>query len=177
MKLVARNSRDGILRKSQGAITIFEMLPLIALIGGVCIGVKLGSQFGHAGALLGGILGAAAGLLCWWLGLKALCKWLDRKYTLNTRSVDDLRELLHNPKCKNPNEVLLALGMKGEKMDNYLPVILQLLMSPSIEGRKRGWQALVSIFPAQAKIITDYHYGDTVEKCREKVQKLIPVQI
>jgi hypothetical protein len=177
MKMVTRNSRNRILRKSRGAITIFEMIPIIALIGGICCGVKISSHFGQAGAWAGGFIGGILGLVCWRFTLVFLSKWLDRNQNLSNRTTEGLNEMLHNPKCKNPNLVLLELGMRGEKMENYLPVIWGLLVSPLIETRKRGWYTLVSVFPEHAKTITDYHYGDPVEKCREKVQKLVPFQI
>lgn len=68
--------------------------------------------------------------------------------------------------------MLLELGIKGEKMENYLPAILDLLASPLMESRRRGWLTLVSVFPEYAKIISDYRIDDSVDKCREKIQKL-----
>jgi hypothetical protein len=177
MKMETRDSKNRILRKSQGAITIFDIIPLYAIIVGIVAGAKFGAQFGHVGAIIGGTIGGVLGLLCWRLLLTSICKWLDRKRNLSHKTIEELRVMLRNPNCKNPNVVLLELGIKGEKMENHLPIILDLLVSPLVENRRRGWHTLVSVFPERAKIITDYHYGEPVEKCKEKIQKLLPVQI
>jgi hypothetical protein len=175
MKMVTRNPRKRILLKSQGAVTIFEMIPLILMIWGIIVGAKFGFRFGYFGAWIFGIVGGIVGLFSWWFLIFVLSKWLDRDGNLNKKTTEQLCERLHDPGCKNPNLVLLELGIRGEKMENYLPVVLGLLVSPLVETRKRGWQTLISVFPQQAKMITDYHYGDPIERCREKVQKLTPI--
>jgi hypothetical protein len=175
MKMVTRNSRNRILRKSCGAITIFEMVPIIAFVFGIFCGITLGIRFGHAGAWLGGAVGGIFGLASWRFLFLVLCKWLDRKWRLSGRTTEELSEMLQNPSCKNPNEVLLELGIKGEKMENYLPIILGFMVSPLTDTRRRGWLTLVTIFPERAKIISDYQFIDPVEKCREKIQKLTTV--
>jgi hypothetical protein len=175
MKMETRDSIRRILRKSQGAITIFEMIPIIALITGILYGIKFGSQFGHVGEWIGGLVGGVFGLLCWILFM-LICGWLARKRSLSNKTIEKLRTMLCDPNCKNPNEVILELGIKGEKMEKYLPVILDALVSPLVERRRRGWFTLVTVFPEHAKLITDYHYGDRFEKCQEKVRKLLPIQ-
>jgi hypothetical protein len=177
MKMELRNSKNRILRESQGAITIFDVLPLYAIIIGIVAGAKLGTRFGHGGAIICGIVGGVLGFFCWRLFLMSVCKWLDRKRNLNHKTVEELRAMLRDPNCKSPRLVLLELGIKGEKMENYLPTILDLLVSPLAETRRRGWLTLVSVFPERAKIISDYRIDDSIEKCREKIQKLLPVQI
>jgi hypothetical protein len=176
MKIETRNSRSGILRNSQGAITIFDIIPLYAIIFGICVGVKFGSTFGHIGAIIGGVVGGILGWFGWRFLLMGICKWLDRKRNLSNKSVEELQAMLRDPKCKIPNVALLELGVRGEKMENYLPAILDLLVSPLMETRRRGWFTLSSVFPERSKIISDYKFVDSVEKCREKIQKILPVQ-
>lgn len=171
-----RNSKNGILRKSQGAITIFDIIPLYAIIFGICVGVKFGSTFGHIGAVIGGVAGGILGWPAWRFVLMGICKWLDRKRNLSNKSVEELQIMLCDPNCKIPNVALLELGVRGEKMENYLPAILDLLVSPLMETRRRGWFTLISIFPERAKIISDYKFVDSVEKCREKIQNILSTQ-
>jgi hypothetical protein len=174
MKMATRNSRSRILRKSQGAITIFDIIPLYAIIFGIYVGVKFGSAFGHIGAVIGGVVGGFLGWFGWRFLLMGICKWLDRKRNLSNKSVEELQAMLRDPKCKVPNAALLELGVRGEKMENYLPVILDLLVSPLMETRRRGWLTLTSVFPEHAKIISDYRVDDSVEKCEEKIRSLRP---
>ena len=171
-----RNSKNRILRKSQGAITIFDIIPLYAIIFGICVGVKFGSVFGHIGAVIGGVAGGILGWFGWRFLLMGVCKWLDRKRNLSNKSVEELQVMLRDPNCKIPNVALLELGVRGEKMENYLPAILDLLVSPLMETRRRGWFTLISVFPEHAKIISEYKFDDSVEKCREKIQIILPIQ-
>jgi hypothetical protein len=178
MKLVTQSSKSRILRKSQGTITIFQMAPLCLIVFGIICGAKIGSKFGHIGLGIGAVIGGFVGwLVCWRLPLMGICKWLDRKRDLSDKAVEELRAMLRDPNYKSPRLVLLELGIKGEKMENYLPIILDLLVSPFAETRRRGWLTLASVFPERAKLISDYRIDDPVEKCIEKVQKISPIQI
>jgi hypothetical protein len=176
MKILTRNSKRRILRKSQGAITIFQIIPLYAIIIGICIGVKLGSVFGHIGAGIGGVVGGILGLLCWRLPLMWICKWLDRKRNLSNKTVEELRAMLRDPNCPIPNVALLELGMRKQNMEQELPVVLDMLVSPLKQRRSRGWRTLASVFPERAKLVADYRVDDSVEKCKEKIQKILPIQ-
>jgi hypothetical protein len=157
-------------------MTIFEIAPLIAAFFGISCGAKFGSEFGQVGAWLGGLVGGILGWFCWRLPLMWLAKRLDQKRNFSSKTIEELRTILHDPNCRNPNVVLLELGTRGEKMELELPVVLNLLVSPAKETRIRGWQTLASVFPERAKIISDYRIDDSVEKCQEKVQKLLPIQ-
>ena len=155
------------------------MIPIIVLILGISSGITFGSKFGHAGAWIGGMTGAVIGLLCWFSFVNFLTR-LDQNRNASKpskKTIEQLRKKLNNPKCKNPNEVLLELGIKGEKMENYLPIILRFMVSPLMETRRQGWFTLATVFPERAKMIPDYQFFESAEKCKEKVQKLILVQI
>ena len=177
MKFPTRNSKSRILRKSQGAITIFQVSPLFAIIFGTLWGIQLGSQFGYIGAGIGGILGGTLGLFCWRLLLAWICKGLDRKRNLTNKTLEELRAMLRDPNCPIPNIALLELGLRKQNMEQELPAVLEMLVSPVQQRRIRGWRTLASVFPERAKLIADYRIDDSVEKCKEKVQRLLSVQI
>jgi hypothetical protein len=120
--------------------------------------------------LVGGILGLKFGRLPLFLTIKFLRRDLSKK------TVEQLRAELHNPNCLAPNVLILELGTRGEKVEQELPVVLDLLCSPLRDRRIRGWHALASVFPERAKIISDYRIDDSVEKRQEKIQKILPVQ-
>ncbi len=174
MKVAARNSGSRILRKSQGAITIFDIIPLYAIILGICVGVKLGTVFGHVGAVIGGMVGGILGWFGWRFLLMGICKWLDRKRNLSNKTVEELRAMLRDPNCPIPNVALLELGIRKQNMEQELPVVLDMLISPMKQRRIRGWRTLASVFPERAKLVSDYRIDDSIEKCREKIQKLLP---
>ena len=172
----ARNSRSRILRQSQGAITIFEMIPLYAMIFGICGGVWFGSRFGNVGGWIGGLIGGVVGWFSWRFLLVWMCKQLDRKRNLSNKTIEELRAMLRDPNCKIPNVVLLELGTRKQNMEQELPVVFEMLLSPLQERRKRGWFTLASVFPERAKLVSNYRADDSVEVCREKMQKLLPIQ-
>ena len=165
------------MRQSQGAITIFHLIPFYALMFGMCCGLVIGAKFGRNYALDGGIVGGVLGFFCWKIPIEWLLKWFNRKQNLSHKTTEELRTMLHDPHCEFPNLVLLELGIKGEKMERHLPVILDLLTSPLPERRRRAWLAFVSIFPERAKLISDYHWDDSDEGCKEKVQKNLPIKL
>lgn len=178
MKTTARNSRRRILRRLQGATTIFEMVPLMGILFGILFGITVGSHFGVVaggfGALIGAVVGGILGRIGGRLLLMGIVQLLHRDFSKKT--VEQLRTMLHDPNCLAPNVVILELGTRGEKMEQELPVVLDLLCSPVRDRRIRGWHALASVFPERAKIISDYRIDDSVEKCQEKVQKILPIQ-
>ena len=126
--------------------------------------------------IAGGFLGGFFGGVCWKILMVWLGKRLDQKHFCK-KTTEDLRAMLCAPDCRSPRVVLLELGMRGEKMENYLPIILDLLLSPNIESRAKGWFTLISVFPDHAKLISDYRVDSSVERNREIVQKLLPVQV
>jgi hypothetical protein len=171
-----RNSKTRILQKSRGAITVFQMAPLCLIVLGSLCGAKLGSRFDPVSAGIGAVIGGFFGwLVCWRLPVVWICKWLDRKRNLSGKTVEELRTMLYGPNRRSPRVVLLELGTRGEKMEKHLPLILNMLVSPLMERRLNGWLTLLSVFPKSAKLISDYRVDDSVEKCQEKVQKLLVV--
>jgi hypothetical protein len=173
MKTQTQKSGRAGLKASQGAITIFQMFELSGLVSGMFVGFVLCSHLGKVSAIIGGVLGGILGFMSGRLPLICAVKWLRRD--LSGKSVAKLRAELHNPDCLMPNVFLLELGSRGEKMDAELPVILGLLCSPVRERRIRGWQALASVFPERARLISDYRVDDPIEQCKEKVQKILPI--
>jgi hypothetical protein len=179
MKTTTRNSRRRILQKSQGVITIFEMIPFCGIFFGILLGIKIGSHFGgiaggFGGFLIGAVVGGIFGRIVGRLTLMGTVKLLHRDFSKKT--VEELRTMLHDPNCLAPNVLILELGKRGEKTDQELPVVLDLLRSPLRDRRIRGWYALASVFPERAKIISDYRIDDSVEKCKEKIRKILPIQ-
>ena len=164
------------MRESRGAITVFQLVPVYAACLGASCGFVTGGPFGSNGRLAGMIIGGILGWVCSRPLLMRIFEWLDRKRNLCHKTVEELRVMLRDPNCKSPQLVLLELGIKGEKMENYFPVVLDLLVSPLMETRRRGWYTLVSVFPERAKIISDYKFVDSVETCRAKIQKILPIQ-
>ena len=159
-------------------MTIFQVLPLAIMVWGIVFGMKIGSHSGGAGLVIGGLIGAVTGLLlglmCGRLLLFGFIKSVHRDFS--KKSVEQLRTMLRNPNCLAPNVLILELGTRGEKMEQELPVVLDMLCSPVRDRRIRGWHALASVFPERAKIISDYRIDDSVEKCKGKIQKLLPIQ-
>ena len=100
----------------------------------------------------------------------------DRKLGLNGKSNEQLRQMLRDPECKIPQLVLLELGVRRQNMEQELPVVLEMLVSPVMERRRRGWLTLSSVFPERAKVISDFRIDDSVEMCKEKIQKILPIQ-
>jgi len=167
------------LQKSQGVITIFEMIPFCGIFFGILLGIKIGSHFGgiaggFGGFLIGAVVGGIFGRIVGRLTLMGTVKLLHRDFSKKT--VEELRTMLHDPNCLAPNVLILELGKRGEKTDQELPVVLDLLRSPLRDRRIRGWYALASVFPERAKIISDYRIDDSVEKCKEKIRKILPIQ-
>jgi hypothetical protein len=151
-------------------MTIFDVMPLAGIIFGILFGVKFGSQFGDVGAGVGAVIGGTLGWLCWRLLLMWTCKWLDRKRNLSNKTVEELRAMLRDPNCPIPNVALLELGIRNQNMEQELPAVLDMLVSPLKQRRIRGWRTLASVFPERAKLVADCRIDDSIDKCKEKIQ-------
>jgi hypothetical protein len=94
------------------------------------------------------------------------------KRDLSSKTIEELRAMLRAPVCLSPNTVLLELGRRGHDLEVDLPVVLDMLVSPSRDKRIRGWHALASAFPKQAKVISDYRVDDSLDQLQSKIQRL-----
>ncbi len=151
--------------------TLFDLLMLIGLGGGLLFGVLEGAKrFGPIGGIVGAIVGAYLGFIIgrlpWTLMLRSIAR------DLKSRTSTELREDLRGPRNQPPNLVLLELGRRGEDILGELPVVLDLLVAEDFGQRGRGWAALTSAFPKLAAQIRGYSISDSVEECRRKVQPL-----
>ena len=160
-------------RKSMGAVTIFEIIPLALIIFGIVFGVKLGSRYGDVAAGIGAVVGGVLGLFCWRLPLYWTATFLDRKRDFSRKTVEELRAMLRDPNCRVPNVVLLELAKRGQNMKQELPLVFDMLTSPLPERRYLGRRTLVSVFPERARLVGNYRADESVEKCKEKVWKIL----
>lgn len=151
-------------------MTIFDIACLAALIFGLIHGADFGSRFGSVGSIVGAIFGGTVGLILGRVPFFLALKLGQRN--LSNKTVEDLRSMLLDSEEFAPNIVLLELGSRGEDLEQDLPVVLDMLVAPSKERRRRGWHALASAFPERAELISEYRIDDTLEECRRKTLKL-----
>ena len=171
-----QNSKSRILHSSRAALTVFEVIPLFFVLFGTTSGLLVGDQYGGLGLMAGSLVGGIIGWCCWRIIFFGIYKLAELNSGFRRKSNEQLRAMLRDPHCKNPTLVLLELGVRKQNMEQELPVIYEMLISPIQERRRRGWFTLASVFPEQAKLISDYRSDDSVEICREKIQQLLTVQ-
>lgn len=151
-------------------ITLFHVIPVIGCAFGSLGGFTLGSRLGTIPGIMGGILGGGVGLVCGRMPLALVLKSMKRDFSGKTPN--DLRAMLRSPGVLAPNVLLLELRARGENVECELPIVLDMLTAPAREVRIRGWHALVSAFPEQARSINDYRIDDPLDESRRKIQKL-----
>ena len=148
-------------------LTIFHVLKFTGFVIGLSLGLGYGGHyFGIGGLIIGALGGMYLGLLVggipWRLAL------LSSKRELGRKSTEELRTMLHSPACLTPNFVLLELRCRGEDIQCELPLVLDMLTSDSFDQRGRGWAALTSAFPEQARKLQGYRISESVDECRKK---------
>jgi hypothetical protein len=140
------------------------------LIGGF-VGAHLGYiAFGALGAIILAPVLAFAGFRLGSLPLILVLRSEKKKF--QKENTQDLIEGLTGKYAYYPNIVLAELRNRGEDISVFLPFLCDLMVSPEIHTRIRGWVALRSALPEYAALIPSYHPSLDQSKCEEIIQKL-----
>ncbi len=170
-----RRSINLFLPCSGSAITLFDLLQVMGVIGGAWIGLTKGAkESGLAGAILGGVLGLVIG---YFVGLAPTWVfWVVFDYLgIRKRRTEPLKKRL----AKDHGfafRLIAELVLRGEPAESFWPFILLLLQSDSVSERYSGWENLNIWFPRIAKQIEGFTPHEPTEKCREYVKKVENVQ-
>ena len=152
-------------------ITVFHLFQFLGLLIGGLVGARLGyTVFGAVGAcLLASLLaylGFRLGNLPWIWVLRSEKKKFQKETT------QALIEGLKGKYAFCPNIVLAELRVRGEDVSVFLPFLRDLMVSPDMYTRNRGWVALRSALPEYAALIPSYLPTLELSKCQEIIQKL-----
>jgi hypothetical protein len=158
-------------RISAGMITLFHVFQMLGLLVGAMIGARLGfSVFGITGAcILAPLLayfGFRLGNLPWIWVLRS------EKKKFQKESTKDLIDGLRGKYAFCPNIVLAELRIRGEDITAFLPYLQDLMVSPDVYTRNRGWVALKSALPEYALLIPSYLPTLELSQCQEIVKTL-----
>jgi hypothetical protein len=150
---------------------LFYLLMIGGGITGAALGAELGAKLfgafgGIAGALAGGILGYLIGSIPYVFANISISKDVGRK------SVDELHASLRGAVPMCPNFVLLELQARGEKIQQHLPFVLDLMEASDIALRQRGLAALHSAFPELAKQLGAYRLHASADARHEAVARM-----
>ncbi len=154
-------------------ITLLDLLQIILTIGGTVAGAASGHDaFGIVGAIGGAVLGGYIGAYVgsWPLRFRLL-RMRKQLAPLSVKELEEYLSICHLS-LPSPNYVLLELQLRGEDIQKHLPRVLEMLCSDSIIERQLGYAALLSVFPEMDRKLGWYNPSASVEKCREKVERV-----
>jgi len=134
------------------------------------LGFKLGSPFGFWISIVFSIVGLVLGFILGRLPLIFAILFLKKGF--GKRTSVDLRQEFAKDDCLIPNVILLELRSRGEDISNELKTLLEKLDSDNVDRRSRAWVALKSAFPDVVNMIPDYHFSDSPEVRKCKIDKL-----
>lgn len=151
-------------------ITIFDIIQLTFPVFGMIIGFKLGGPFGFWTSIVLSIIGLIIGFVLGKMPFALTILFLKKGF--KNRASVDLRQEFAKDDCLIPNILLLELSSRGENLSDELEALLERLNANNIDKRSRAWIALKSAFPDTANMIPDYHFSDSPEVRKRKIDKL-----
>ncbi|WP_406694277.1 hypothetical protein V5E97_24685 [Singulisphaera sp. Ch08] len=161
-------------------MTLHDIYRLIGILFGLSAGSTIGRAYFDLGgwfaciilfALLGFMLGSLPEV---WDEYRYSAEFdeIMKQPDITEISVEQLRTNLRDPRTYNPYEHLIELDRRGEDISIEFPFVLDMLCDESVDRRIQGCVSLTSLFPDLAKQVPDYHYDDTPDECRRKLEPL-----
>ena len=157
-------------------IPLSQLLGFVAFISmfAICLAFGLAAVDQPEGGIIGGLLGLFSGSAIWCILKRGDDQSMIRsaKKEFSDKSVEELRELLHEGKTLTPNLLLIALMLRGEEIDQDIFPVLNLLESEVSYSRVLGFAALRTGYPYLKQFICDYSPMNSLDVCRSQVSEL-----
>ncbi len=150
--------------------SLFHLMELACAVVGLAVGGLLGLRhFGAAGAIGGAVAGGVVGY-CLGRVPTVLATW-GARVQFRKSTTAELLSFLRGPSWPAYHMAFAELTRRGEDVTKELGVAVGLMLDSDVVKRIHGATILELFFPDQAQRLPGYDPKESMEICRDKVEK------